>query len=198
MSVSLVVGLGNPGSNYERTRHNAGWQVVGEFARRLGCTWREERSFVGALARAEMPSVGTVLLLRPLTYMNESGKSIASVASYFKINVDHVVCVYDELTLPLGRIKVSVSGSAGGHNGVASTLAHLGDGFCRLRLGIGPKLPKQLDLADFVLAPFTDSERTLFHSLTPKFVDALELILQQGVQPAMNRLNQRISLHEPE
>lgn len=198
MSVSLVVGLGNPGSRCERTRHNAGWNVVTDYARSLGVSWREERAFQGLFAKAEVPGSGTVLLLRPLTFMNESGVSVQSVVSYFKINIDSVVVVYDELTLPLGRIKVSLSGSAGGHNGVASLLAHVGDGFTRLRIGIGPKLPKHLDLADFVLAPFLPTEQTLFEKLTPDYTQALALILKIGPQQAMNRLNQRTSLHEPE
>lgn len=198
MSVSLVVGLGNPGSMYEHTRHNIGWDAVNAYASRQGFAWREERSFRGAVARGQTPDGRSIVLLRPLTFMNVSGECVQSVASFFKIKIDAVVVVYDELTLSLGRMKVSVSGSSGGHNGIASILAHLGDGFTRLRLGIGPKTPKEMDLADFVLSRFTDTEHERVRALLPLSTEAIDLILRIGPTMAMNRLNQRPSVHDPE
>jgi peptidyl-tRNA hydrolase, PTH1 family len=198
MSASLVVGLGNPGSAYDKTRHNAGWDVVSSFADRRRFVWKEERAFQGLVAKGTAPDSSPLILLKPLTFMNLSGQSVRSVVDYFKINVDSVCVVYDDLTLSLGRLKVSVSGSDGGHNGVASLLAHLGNGFTRLRLGIGPKHPKEMDLADFVLSRFTDAEHSLFTKNLPTCIEALELILRVGAKTAMNQLNQRPSANEPE
>jgi PTH1 family peptidyl-tRNA hydrolase len=197
MSDLLVVGLGNPGPRYATTRHNAGWNVVSAYATRLGIRLSEEAGFQGVIGRHRSLDQRTLHLLLPTTFMNNSGQSVRSVINYFKINIDSVVVVYDELTLPLGRIKVSTSGSAAGHNGIASLLAHVGDGFSRLRVGIGPKEPREMDLADFVLSPFTPEQQQIFQKCLPAYVDALELVVTQGAERAMNRLNQRIILHDP-
>lgn len=191
MSLSLVVGLGNPGASYERTRHNVGWRVVDALAADRKATWREERSFRGLLARVDGPKGRPLILLKPTTYMNECGQSVRSVCDYFKINIDSVVIVYDELSLSLGKMKVSLSGSAGGHNGVISLLACLGDGFSRLRIGIGPKFPKEMDLADFVLSPFQPEEEVRFTGFLPHCVAAVNCLLELGPVQAMTRLNQR-------
>ena len=139
MSISLVAGLGNPGREYAATRHNLGWIVIEAYAAKLGLAWKKAPQFDAEVARWDRPGKPTVYLAKPLTFMNESGTSIGALARFYKIAPAAVVAIYDDLTIDLGLIKVSVTGSAGGHNGVASLLEHLGDGFVRYRIGIGPK-----------------------------------------------------------
>jgi PTH1 family peptidyl-tRNA hydrolase len=123
--------------------------------------------------------------------MNESGSAVAAMARYHRIGAGDVAAVYDDLTIDLGLVKVSVSGSDAGHNGVASLLEHLGTGFSRLRLGIGPKSPPEMDLKDFVLARFTQEQLTLIQQKTDAYVHGLELLIASGPDTAMNQLNRR-------
>ena len=191
MSITLVAGLGNPGSVYEKTRHNAGFVAVEALARKLGVSWKQQSSFEALTARAEIGSGRTLILSLPQTYMNESGRSVRKLADYYKIPVERTVAVYDDLNIDLGLVKVSVTGSAGGHNGVASLLEHLGDGFVRFRVGIGPKQPAQMDLKDFVLGKFTPDQQALIESNLTNYVSGLMLLLEQGAARAMNTLNRR-------
>jgi PTH1 family peptidyl-tRNA hydrolase len=126
-----------------------------------------------------------------MTFMNASGRSVAALARFYKIKPDATVAVYDDLTIDLGLIKVTQTGSAGGHNGVASLLEHLGDGFIRYRLGIGPKTPAQMELSDFVLGKFTPDQHITVTQKLDQYVQGLELLLSRGVEPAMNQLNRR-------
>jgi len=191
MFLSLVVGLGNPGREYERTRHNLGWVVVNALAAKHGLAWRHSPQFEAEIARWDVPGAGTRWLLRPTTFMNASGRSVSGFARFHRIDPGACVAVYDDLTIDLGLVKVSVSGSAGGHNGVASLLECLGPGFVRYRLGIGPKTPQQMELADFVLGKFnSDQEITLSQKLD-HHVQGLELLLSRGADQAMNQLNRR-------
>src|SRR5260221_8794930 len=139
MSISLVAGLGNPGRDYEHTRHNLGWVVLDALAAKHGLAWKQAPQFEASVARWDFAPGRTRWLLKPLTFMNDSGRSVGSLARFYKIELPAIAVVYDDLTIDLGLVKVTVSGSAGGHNGVASLLEHLGDGFIRYRLGIGPK-----------------------------------------------------------
>jgi PTH1 family peptidyl-tRNA hydrolase len=123
--------------------------------------------------------------------MNDSGTALRSLASFHKVPPAGIVAVYDDLTIELGRVKVSVTGSAGGHNGAASLLEHLGDGFVRYRLGIGPKEPAQMDLKDFVLGKFTPAQLTLIDQNLDHYLHGLALLLESGVAQAMNTLNRR-------
>ena len=141
MSLSLVAGLGNPGREYESTRHNFGWLVVDALARKHGLGWKYAAPFSAEVARWDLPEGGTRWLLKPLTYMNDSGRAVGAFARFYKIEAASIVAVYDEINVDLGAVKVSVGGSAGGHNGVASLLEHLPPGFVRYRLGIGPRQP---------------------------------------------------------
>jgi PTH1 family peptidyl-tRNA hydrolase len=190
MSISLVAGLGNPGREYENTRHNLGWVVLDAFAKKLGLAWKQAPQFEAETARWDGPG-GTRWLLKPLTYMNGSGAAVSALARYYKIEPADIAIVYDDLTIDLGLIKVTVTGSAGGHNGVASLLEHLGDGFARYRLGIGPKQPPQMDMADFVLGKFTPEQQSLVNQKLDQYVSGLELLLSRGIEPAMNQLNRR-------
>jgi PTH1 family peptidyl-tRNA hydrolase len=191
MSISLVAGLGNPGREYERSRHNLGWVAIDAYASKHGLSWKNTPAFESSVARLELEPGRTIWLMKPQTFMNESGRAVSALARYHRIAPEAVAAVYDDLSIDLGLIKVSVSGSDAGHNGVASLLEHLGNGFARLRLGIGPRHPPEMDLKDFVLAPFTQEQHTLIQQKTDTYVQGLELLISSGPDLAMNQLNRR-------
>lgn len=191
MFPSLVAGLGNPGREYESTRHNLGSVVLDAFARRQRVAWRPAPQFESEVARWETPAGGTCWLVKPLTFMNESGRAIGAMARYHRLETRDLVAVYDDLTIALGLVKVTVGGSAGGHNGVSSVIAHLGSDFARYRVGIGPRTPPEIELADFVLARFTPEQQIIIQQQLATYVSGLELLLNRGLEPAMNQLNRR-------
>ena len=191
MSISLVAGLGNPGRDYELSRHNLGWLVVDAYASKHGLSWKAAPQFDSLIARRDLGPGRTVWFMKPHTFMNESGRAVAALARYHKIPTESVAAVYDDLTIDLGLVKVSVTGSDAGHNGVASLLEYLGNGFARLRLGIGPRQPPEMDLKDFVLARFTQEQLNLIQQKTTTYVQGLELLLASGPDRAMNQLNRR-------
>lgn len=191
MSISLVAGLGNPGAEYEKTRHNLGFIVLDAFARKHGLSWKHQATFEASVTRWDRAPGDTVILAKPQTFMNESGRSVRKVADYYKVPLDAVVVCYDDLNIDLGLVKISLTGSAGGHNGVSSLLEHLGDGFIRYRLGIGPKRPPRMDLKDFVLGKFTPDQHELVSQTLEIYVSGLQLLLEQGAARAMNTLNRR-------
>ena len=191
MSISLVAGLGNPGREYESTRHNLGWIVVDAFVNKLGLAWKRQSQFQAEVARWDRPREATCYFIKPFTFMNDSGSSVASIARFYKVPPNAVTAIYDDLNIDLGLVKVSVTGSAGGHNGVASLLEKLGDGFVRYRLGIGPKDPPQMDIKDFVLGKFTPDQQTIVAQQLPQYLSGLDLLLSRGAEAAMNQLNRR-------
>lgn len=191
MFLSLVAGLGNPGRSYETTRHNLGWVVLDALAKKHGLRWRQSISFEASVARWDLGSGRTRWLVKPLTFMNESGRAVGALARFHKIEPGAIAAVYDDLTIDLGRVKVTTRGSAGGHNGVASLIEHLGSGFVRYRIGIGPKDPPQMELTDFVLGKFTPQQQLLINQKTDQYVLGLDLLLTRGVEAAMNQLNRR-------
>ncbi|RRJ95898.1 aminoacyl-tRNA hydrolase [Opitutaceae bacterium TAV4] len=191
MSITLVAGLGNPGREYEYTRHNIGWIVVEALARQLGLSWETRRSAAADVARWDSAPGQTILLAKPLTYMNDSGRAVQALTGFYKIPASAVIAVYDDLTIDLGLIKVSITGSAGGHNGVASLIQCLGGGFIRYRLGIGPKQPREIDLRDYVLGRFTPEQHTLLEQNLERYVSGLRLLINDGPDKAMNLLNRR-------
>ena len=192
MFLSLVAGLGNPGREYAATRHNLGWVVLEALAAKHKLAWKTSAQFNAEIARWDVAG-GTRWLLKPLTFMNDSGRSVAACARFYKIAPADIAVVYDDLTIDLGLIKVTTTGSAGGHNGVASLLEHVGDGFARYRLGVGPKQPPQMDMADFVLGKFTPEQQLLVNQKLDHYVTGLELLLSRGAETAMNQLNRRDS-----
>jgi PTH1 family peptidyl-tRNA hydrolase len=192
MSLSLVAGLGNPGREYESSRHNLGWVVLDAFAKKHGLAWKHAAQFEAEVARWDTPG-RTRWLVKPLTFMNDSGRAVGALARFYKIAPESIAAVYDDLTIDLGLVKVTVTGSAGGHNGVASLLEHLGDGFVRYRVGIGPKQPAQMELSDFVLGKFTPEQHTLLNQKLDTHVSGLDLLLSRGAEAAMNQLNRRES-----
>ena len=191
MSILLVAGLGNPGREYAKTRHNAGFAVIDAFAARHALVWKSPARFEAKVARWDQPAGRTCLLAKPMTFMNESGRALRRFADFYKVPADGIIVIYDDLTIELGRIKISLRGSAGGHNGVASLLEHLGDGFVRYRVGTGPKQPVQMELTDFVLGKFTPEQTTLLTQQLATHVQGLDLLLSRGPEAAMNQLNRR-------
>jgi peptidyl-tRNA hydrolase, PTH1 family len=187
----LVAGLGNPGREYAGTRHNAGAAVVEALAVRAGLDWRRSLRFAAKVARWERAPGSGCLLVRPATFMNDSGRAVRALADFHRIPPAAVIAVYDDLTIEFGRIKITQRGSAGGHNGVASLIEHLGGGFLRFRLGIGPKHPPEMDLKDFVLGKFSPDEQTLFNQQLTTYADGLGLLIDRGPAEAMNQLNRR-------
>lgn len=191
MSVTLIAGLGNPGRDYAGTRHNLGFVVVDALARAEGLPWQHEARFDADVARWNVRPGVTRWLVKPQTFMNDSGRALGALLAFHKLGVDALTVVYDDLNIDFGLVKVSVRGSAGGHNGVASVLAHLGDGFVRYRLGIGADRPAGMDLADFVLSRFSTTEQSRLDQLLPSHVDGLRLLIDSGPAHAMNLLNRR-------
>lgn len=161
----VIIGLGNPGKAYERTRHNAGFQALDELARVYGTgEWKTLSKFAGEGMEARI-GVVPVLLLKPHTYMNLSGETVRSVVDFYKLKSDQqLLVVCDDLDLPLGTPRLRRSGSAGTHNGLKSIVEHIGPSFPRLRLGIGPK-PDAVDLASWVVSAFSTEERTVMEGL---------------------------------
>jgi PTH1 family peptidyl-tRNA hydrolase len=184
----LVVGLGNPGREYARTRHNVGWLVVDEVARRHGGSWRSK--FHGQLAEVRIDG-HKVALLKPETYMNESGRAVRAAASFFKVDPDTVLVVHDEGDFELGRLQVRLGGGLAGHNGLRSVAAHLGTpDFLRLRIGVGrPERGDSRSLADFVLSEYSAHEDA--EGIVAKAADAIETLDAEGLEAAQRRFNER-------
>lgn len=190
MSITVVAGLGNPGLKYRGTRHNIGFVLVEKLAGKLGVGWKSEARFEAQTAMTKIDG-RPLLLVQPTTFMNASGRSLGAILRYYKLTAESLLVIYDDITLDLGRSKLSLNGSAGGHNGISSLLDQVGTGFLRYRVGVGAKPHKEMDLADFVLGAFTKDEQTLLADRTPTYLEQLQLILNQGVEPAMNLINQR-------
>ncbi|WP_009632534.1 aminoacyl-tRNA hydrolase [Synechocystis sp. PCC 7509] len=191
----LIVGLGNPGPKYDRTRHNIGFAAIDELARAWQINLSENRKYQGEFGEGQK-QLNKVRLLKPLTYMNCSGQSIRAVIDWFKLPPTSVLIIYDDMDLPLGKLRLRLSGSAGGHNGMKSAIAHLGlQNFPRLRIGIGkPQNAASGDDAktiSYVLGQFDAKESPIVTEVLNVVVDCVELCLKQGVEQAMNRYNSR-------
>jgi PTH1 family peptidyl-tRNA hydrolase len=185
--MKLVVGLGNPGRRYEATRHNVGFVVVAEVAHRCGAS--PARSAFEAETRDVSIRGQRVLLMRPLTYMNRSGLSVQQARDFYKLPLEAVLVVCDDFNLPLGRLRMRPSGSAGGHNGLKDIIARLGsEQFSRLRLGVGP-VPPGWDAADFVLGRFAAGDQAVVEGMIQRAADAVEDWVQHGTAWCMNRYN---------
>jgi len=197
MSVTLIAGLGNPGREYDGSRHNLGFTVVEALAAAEGLKWKKESRFEALIARWDVRPGVTRLLVKPQTFMNESGRALRALLDFHQVPVNALIAAYDDLAIDLGLVKVSVRGSAGGHNGVASLLEHLGSGFIRYRLGIGAPRPPEMDIKDFVLGKFSPEQTKLIDQKLTTFVDGLRLLINRGQAEAMNLLNRR-DHHEPD
>jgi len=185
--IRLVAGLGNPGREYAQTRHNAGFWLVDELARRHGGAWRMEPRFNGELARTRIAGI-EVWLLKPMAFMNRSGGVTAAVANFYKISPDRLLVAHDELDLPAGDVRLKEGGGSGGHNGLKDLIATLGPAFWRLRLGIGHPGSRDL-VTDFVLNRASSAEQSLLDEGVRSGADILPLVLKQGAQAAMQKLH---------
>lgn len=186
--MKLIIGLGNPGPRYEGTRHNIGFMAVDALRERLKFGgFRDEVKFKAEIARGEFNG-DRVILVRPQTFMNLSGESVVAVKQFYKVGVEDIWAVYDDIDLPLGTLRIRESGSPGTHNGMKSLIQSLSsDGFPRFRLGIesrGVLSPNQQDLSSFVLEPFRNEERSEVNQLVDHFVEAAVLALKKGVPEA--------------
>jgi PTH1 family peptidyl-tRNA hydrolase len=179
-----VIGLGNPGSQYKGTRHNVGFEVVDELSRRWNVTLKKWKNTadIGVVRSRD------VVLVEPRTFMNNSGDAVAAVMTFYRIVPADVLVVVDEVQLPLGKLRLRRSGSAGGHNGLKSVIECVGDGFPRLRIGVG-RGDAQWDLADHVLSRFVPAERAAIDSALGRAADAVETFVDAGLEVAMNRFN---------
>jgi PTH1 family peptidyl-tRNA hydrolase len=184
----LVAGLGNPGREYADTRHNVGFMVADELARRHGGSWRAK--FSGDLAEMRLDGL-RLALLKPQTYMNESGRSVGSAVRFFKVDPETLLVVHDEVDLEPGRLQVRLGGGFAGHNGLRSVAQLLGTGdFARLRIGVGrPERGDPRPVADFVLSPFAPDVDV--EGLVARAADAVETIAREGLEEAQNRFNER-------
>ena len=191
--MKAIVGLGNPGAQYRGTRHNIGFAVADELSRRAGIAF-ESAPANALIAKWRRPDGIATLLVKPLTYMNESGQAVGELARYFKIEVADCLIVVDEVQLPLGKLRARARGSAGGHNGLKSIIAHLGPEFSRLRVGVGrgpdgPDGKARRDLADHVLARFELDEAEEATRMAARAADASEMFITSGIEAVMNAYN---------
>ena len=185
--MKMIVGLGNPGSEYARTKHNVGFMFLDALAEKLGAdNWKTKYDALVAEAR-----IGTekVLLVKPLTYMNESGRAVGPLMSWYKLAPEDLIVVHDDMDIPAGTIRIRRKGSAGGHNGMKSILYHVGDeNFPRLRIGIGRPLPGWT-VVKHVLAPFSEEDAPKIREAIDYLLPALECVVTDSVDLAMNRYN---------
>ena len=185
--VKIIAGLGNPGMKYAGTRHNIGFAVIEELAERHGIRLTDGK-FRGRIGTGIIGGT-KVLLVQPQTFMNNSGECIGPLCGYYRTEPEDLLVVYDDVALDTGRIRIRKSGSAGGHNGMKSILSHLGtQSFPRLRIGVGKK-PAQMDLADHVLGHFSREDLTAVRKAVGEAADAVEMVLAEGIDIAMNRYN---------
>ena len=188
-SYYIIVGLGNPGSKYEGTRHNGGFKVIDELAGRfkIDRPSRFGKSMIGKGVIAGEK----VILVKPMTYMNLSGEAVREICSFYKVDHhDHLIVISDDINLPVGHLRIRKKGSAGGHNGLKNIILHLGDDeFTRIRIGVGGKADPGADLLNHVLGHFAGEDREIVQEAFVKAADAVVCALEEGPDKAMNRFN---------
>ncbi len=184
----LVVGLGNPGDSYEHTRHNVGWRALDELAEIAGVPVQKLK--YKALTNTCAVGGAKVLLMKPVTYMNLSGEAVGEAARFYKLPPERVLVLSDDISLPVGRLRIRKSGSAGGHNGLKSIIQHLGtDQFPRVKIGVGAKPHPDYDLADWVLGKFPPADRKVIDEMVQKAAQAAAYYIQEGPDKAMGKFN---------
>ncbi len=184
----LVVGLGNPGDKYENTRHNAGFMAIDQLADRGD--FPVQRLKFHALTQQATISGQGVLVMKPTTYMNLSGDAVAEAAAFYKVPPEHILVLCDDVSLPVGKLRIRLSGSAGGHNGLKHIIQRLDtDQFPRLKIGVGAKPHPDYDMADWVLGKFVGPDKTAMEEATLRAAQAVECYLKDGPQKAMNQFN---------
>ena len=183
----LIAGLGNPTREYEKTRHNVGFDTIDVLADRIN-TDVAERKFKGLYGKG-MLGGEKVILLKPQTFMNLSGESVRAAADFYKIPPDHIIVIYDDISLDVGHLRIRTKGSAGGHNGIKNIIAYLGtQEFPRIKIGVGGK-PPRMDLADYVLSRFPAEERKIMETAFRDAAEAAGVLIAEGPDAAMNRFN---------
>lgn len=184
----LIVGLGNPGQEYARSRHNCGFRAMDILAEKLNCKI-DKGKFQGLYGQTVYQG-RKLLLLKPMTYMNLSGRSVLQLSAYFRIPPQRIIVMFDDISLPPGRLRVRADGSAGGHNGIKSIIAELGSqDFPRVKIGVGAKPTPDYDLADWVLSGFSASEEAALKPALERAGDAALSILEHGIPETANRFN---------
>lgn len=191
----LVVGLGNPGKEYEGTRHNIGFAVLDRLADKFGCSFRSKWRFSAKIAEAMAGDAGKVVLAKPQTYMNRSGTAVNTLLQWLKVAPAQLLVVVDDADLPLGQIRLRVAGGSGGHNGLRSIIETLGgdEEFARLRVGIGRSAPLGADISGHVLGRFAPPERDLAEQAVAAAVEAVDCCLRESLTEAMNQFNRKKS-----
>ena len=184
----LVVGLGNPGDKYENTRHNAGFMAIDQLADRGD--FPVQRLKFHALTHQATISGQGVLVMKPTTYMNLSGDAVAEAAAFYKVSEEHILVLCDDVSLPVGKLRIRTSGSAGGHNGLKSIIQRLGtDKFPRVKIGVGGKPHPDYDMADWVLGKLQGEDKKTMDEAARRAAQAVECLLSQGMDKAMNQYN---------
>ena len=191
LAVKLIVGLGNPGRDYETSRHNAGFWVVEELARRHGGAFRAEPKFNAELARTRIGG-HELWLVKPQDYMNNSGRVTAAVATFYKVEPPQMLVVHDELDLPAAEVRLKEGGGSGGHNGLKDLIAHVGDGFWRLRLGVGHPGNRE-QVTPWLLSRSSAAEREALEPGVCAAADIVPVMIEQGSAVAMQKLHSRAS-----
>lgn len=184
----LIVGLGNPGREYEKTRHNVGFRAVDMLAQKLDCKI-DKVKFQGLYSQVNY-SGGKLFLLKPQTFMNLSGRSVLQLSAYYSIPPERIIILFDDISLPPGRLRIRSEGSAGGHNGIKSVISELGSqAFPRVKIGVGAKPTPEFDLADWVLSGFSAKEEKDLSFALENAVEAALTIVDRGVPEAANKFN---------
>lgn len=188
--IRVIAGLGNPGKEYARTRHNIGFMVVDSLVEQLEWKWKKSLRFRGHWCKGTWKDK-KMYLLKPHTFMNASGRSLQSIIKYLKIASSQLMCVYDDITLPAGKLKLSIGGGDAGHNGIKDIQRMIGNDFVRFRVGVGQKLHAEMDLKDHVLSCFSPEEETLISEQFEFYRNSIGQIIEKGPVLAMNTINQK-------
>ena len=195
--VYLIVGLGNPGVEYEETRHNAGFLVLERVSKRHGCVWSKDRKMQSRVARLDF-SGHKVWLSQPMTFMNLSGDAVGRLVDYYRVGINQLLIVADDADLPLGHLRLRAEGSSGGHHGLESVQLRLGlKEYARQKIGIGRLEKSEREISNYVLGKFSDNEKRLLDQVLDRAVDQLECWMHSGIQRAMNQFNGAIGAPMP-
>jgi PTH1 family peptidyl-tRNA hydrolase len=190
MAVRVLFGLGNPGLRYRGTRHNLGFEVLEALAEKLGFSWKFDKKVDAEVAMGVYLD-RKIALVKPQTFMNLSGISVQSYLDYYQISIDEILVIFDDFNLEIGQSKLKIGGRDGGHNGISNIILHNSADFTRFRIGIKPKCVAPINLSDFVLARFDLTEGQMLKQLMPIWLDQIELMLDKGIEKAMNQTNKK-------
>lgn len=190
MAIRALFGLGNPGLRYRGTRHNLGFEVLEALAEKLGFSWKFDKK-VDAEVAVGVYFDRKIALVKPQTFMNLSGVSVQNYLNYYQIGIDESLVIFDDFNLEIGQSKLKIGGGDGGHNGISNIILHNSADFTRFRIGIKPKCGVSINLSDFVLARFDLTEGQILKQLMPIWLDQIELMLDKGIEKAMNQTNKK-------